>query len=228
MGKRMYQGSAVGVFPEAAVVSGDTVDDDSSSVHSSSTESMVDVVVPCLGGDERDDGGTDADGSLDEEGDSLNDDESRSAESDSTGSLADFIAPDWEMGDGEDDETAADDDYEDDGSTDGDEEDDGNDIARDRDDDRDDGRDEDRDEDTDKDRDNGRDEDRDNDNRDSRDRQAAKPKRICSPGICDVPLGCSSLLSCLRDTASCLQILGHHLQQLPESETEMGQHAAAA
>ncbi|KAJ2981965.1 hypothetical protein NQ176_g1690 [Zarea fungicola] len=131
MGRRMYEGGAVGVFPEAAVVNGDigeyalppdtgamthlAIDDDSSSVYSSSTESMVDVIVPCLEGDERDDGGTDTDGSLDE-GVSLDDDESRSADSDSTGSLADFIAPDWEMGDDEDDETVADDDYEDDGS----------------------------------------------------------------------------------------------------------------
>lgn len=115
------------------------LDDDSSSVHSSSTETMADVVVSAFGGDESDSEVDSDGGSQDGEGDVLDGNESRSVDSDSTGSLADFIAPDWEMADGEGFLAIEDDDYEDKdgGSTDKDEKDgDDDDDGNDRDDDR--------------------------------------------------------------------------------------------
>lgn len=117
------------------------IDDDQSSVHSSSTETMADVVVSAFGGGESDSEVDSDGGSQDEEGDVL-DDEPRSVDSDSTGSLADFIAPDWDMADGEgflavEDNDDDDDDDDGDYSDGGDDSDDDN---RDDDDGRDDGR----------------------------------------------------------------------------------------
>ncbi|KAM3547246.1 hypothetical protein ARSEF4850_010136, partial [Beauveria asiatica] len=100
-----------GIRGQYAATSSDT-DDDSSSVQSSSADSMADVVVAGLQGNERDDSEADSDGGSQHEEDSLDDDESRSVDSDSTGSLADFIAPDWEMESGNEGEAAEDDDYE--------------------------------------------------------------------------------------------------------------------
>ncbi|KAM3518106.1 hypothetical protein MY4038_010179 [Beauveria bassiana] len=111
MGEPTHHGGASEACLVTANIGSDT-DDDSSSLQSSSTDSMSDVVVAGLQGSERDDSEADSDGGSQYEEDSLDDDESRSVDSDSTGSLADFIAPDWEMESGNEGEAAEDDDYE--------------------------------------------------------------------------------------------------------------------
>ena len=111
MGEPTHHGGASEACLVTANIGSDT-DDDSSSLQSSSTDSMSDVVVAGLQGSERDDSEADSDGGSQHEEDSLDDDESRSVDSDSTGSLADFIAPDWEMESGNEGEAAEDDDYE--------------------------------------------------------------------------------------------------------------------
>jgi hypothetical protein len=204
-----------------------TVDNDSSSVDSSSTESMTDLVAPGPEGQDRDDDETseaeDDNVYLDEEGegDSLDDGESRSVESGSTGSLADFIAPDWVLEDSEGCEAVDEDgDYEDDSEDDDVENDDGH---------EDDGGQEDEPEHEPEHGPNDGHDDRDN--RDNRDNQDATCKHVCLLGICDglsscPPPSCPPPVGFLHDTVSFLETLTCNLQMLAGTGTKTAQLAA--